>query len=93
MINYCANPDCGAEFLYLHEGELFVIRLPDNGVQHYWLCPACAPIFRLTYDPSEGSKVVAKSGGPDSTPSIVRMAIGKPAGIETVSSGSLRKVA
>jgi hypothetical protein len=23
MLSFCANPDCGAEFLYLHEGEVF----------------------------------------------------------------------
>lgn len=65
MVTNCANPDCDAEFLYLHEGELFVIELPDKGAAHYWLCPSCAPYMRVVYDPSEGAKVVAKSGVAD----------------------------
>jgi hypothetical protein len=93
MISFCSNPECGSPFLYLHEGELFVIRLPDNAVQHYWLCPACAPFFHLIHDPATGAKVVKNSGVLDAARSIVRMAIKKPAGSETVYSGSFRKVA
>jgi hypothetical protein len=61
MISNCANPDCGAEFLYLHEGELFVIELPDKGVAHYWLCPSCARRMRLVYDRTGAMRLVAKS--------------------------------
>jgi hypothetical protein len=64
MVTNCANPNCSAEFLYLHEGEVFVIELPDNSVEHYWLCPSCARYLRVAYDESGGVKVVAKSGVP-----------------------------
>lgn len=92
MVSYCANPDCGTEFLYLHEGELFVIELPHDGVEYYWLCPSCAPDMRVVYNPSEGAKVEAKSGILDAARSIVHMAIKKPAGSETVYKGSSRHV-
>lgn len=72
MVTNCVNPDCDAEFLYLHEGELFVIKLPDNGVEPYWLCPSCAPYMRVVYDPSGGAKVVAKAGLLRVARSIVR---------------------
>jgi hypothetical protein len=60
MVFNCANPACSAEFLYLYEGELFVIELPNRTVQRYWLCAACAPSMRVVYDPGEGVKVVPR---------------------------------
>jgi hypothetical protein len=60
MLFNCVNPDCGADFLYLYEGELIVIELPDRTVRRYWLCGACAPYMRVVYDPCEGVKLVAK---------------------------------
>jgi hypothetical protein len=60
MLLSCANPNCSAEFLYLYEGELILIELPDRTVQRYWLCGACAPYMRVVYDSSEGVKIVAK---------------------------------
>jgi len=92
MVSHCANADCGAEFLYLHEGELFVIELPDNGVEDYWLCPSCAPYVRVVYDPSEGARVVSKSGVLDVARSVVHLPIRKPAGSERDYKGSSRKV-
>ncbi len=61
MVHFCANRDCDAEFLYLHEGVLFVIELPGDGVEYYWLCPSCAPIMRVVCDASGDAKVVRKS--------------------------------
>jgi hypothetical protein len=92
MVSFCANPDCGAEFLYLHEGELFVIELSHNGAEYYWLCPSCAHDMRVVYDPSEGAKVEAKSDILDAARSTVLRAIKKPAGSETVYKGSSRHV-
>ncbi len=60
MVKNCANPDCGAEFLYLHEGELFVIASPDHHVDNYWLCPLCAPSMRVVYDASQGARLVPR---------------------------------
>jgi hypothetical protein len=92
MVSFCANPDCGAGFLYLHEGELFVIELPHDGVECYWLCSSCAPYMRVGYDASGRAKVVAKSGALDAARPIVRMAIKKPAGSEIAYKGSSRHV-
>jgi hypothetical protein len=60
MVLNCANPNCAAEFLYLYEGELFLIELPNRTVERYWLCGACSPSMRVVYEPAEGVKVIAK---------------------------------
>ena len=67
-VSNCANPDCDAEFLYLHEGELFVIELPDKNVAYYWLCPSCATNLRVVFDPVEGARVIAHLDSRDGTP-------------------------
>lgn len=67
-VSNCANPECDAAFLYLHEGELFVIELPDKSVACYWLCPSCAKYLRVVFDPEEGAKVIAKLDSRDGTP-------------------------
>jgi hypothetical protein len=82
MLFNCANPECSAEFLYLYEGELIVIELPDRTVQRYWLCGACAPRLRVLYDPREGVKIVAKD-----------VQLKKVAGGETDCDGSFHKAA
>ena len=68
MVSNCANPECNAEFLYLHDGELFVIELPDKKVAYYWLCPSCARNLRVVFDPVEGAKVIANLDIFDGTP-------------------------
>lgn len=47
MVSQCANPDCGAPFLYLREGKLFAVRRPglsarQGRVEYFWLCGNCA---------------------------------------------------
>ena len=64
----CASPECDAEFLYLHEGELFVIELPDKSVAYYWLCPSCATNLRVVFDPAEGARVIANLDNRDEPP-------------------------
>jgi hypothetical protein len=57
----CANPACGAHFLYLHEGRIFNFPFSDDGtpgkglgrVEHFWLCGRCAA--SLTVVMNEGS--------------------------------------
>jgi hypothetical protein len=90
MVSFCANPECGAEFLYLHEGELFVIELPHDGVECYWLCAACARDLRVVYNLPEGAKVVPKATVLHAANSSAGRAIRKPAASETVRHGSSR---
>jgi hypothetical protein len=58
MLSKCANPDCAAPFLYLHQGKLFRLDADSalNGhsaidskskkscrqVEFFWLCHGCA---------------------------------------------------
>lgn len=75
MVSNCANPECGADFLYLHEGELFVIKLPDETVQLSWLCPLCAPYMNVVCDADGEVRVVARSGVFDKARSIAETVI------------------
>lgn len=60
MLLNCANSKCPAQFLYLYEGELFILQLPNRTVERYWLCKACSPFMRVVYDLAEGVKVIPK---------------------------------
>jgi hypothetical protein len=44
MVSQCANPGCGAEFLYFHDGRLFAAprRNSPAGIEYFWLCAHCA---------------------------------------------------
>lgn len=47
MVSECANPGCGAQFLYFGEGKLLAIRRHTSStsgshVQFFWLCGDCA---------------------------------------------------
>lgn len=62
MLSKCANPNCSANFLYLHEGRLFRSESAmDDGfvsndagmkksprrIEFFWLCSNCAPRMTL----------------------------------------------
>jgi hypothetical protein len=47
MVSECANPGCGAQFLYFGEGKLVTLRRPvqspsGSHVEFFWLCGDCA---------------------------------------------------
>lgn len=47
MVSECANPGCGAQFLYFGEGKLIALprqRSSPSGsrVEFFWLCGDCA---------------------------------------------------
>lgn len=54
MVSKCANPDCSAPFLYLHDGRIYALRsksqresdVTDAVAERYWLCGNCSA--RLT---------------------------------------------
>jgi hypothetical protein len=49
MISQCANPECGAPFVYLREGQVLALRsnLHSAQVEFYWLCGECSARLRL----------------------------------------------
>ncbi len=63
MVSKCANPNCPASFLYLHQGKLFRMavetgktdglspetRRAQSHVQFYWLCDDCSATMTLAY--------------------------------------------
>ncbi len=47
MVSECANPACGAQFLYFGEGKLLALRRQTTSaagshVEFFWLCGDCA---------------------------------------------------
>ena len=60
MLSKCANPECSAVFLYLHEGKIFYLApTPEvqiaTGMQHpnlherFWLCSQCSKVMTLVW--------------------------------------------
>lgn len=63
MVSKCANPECSAQFRYLHQGQLFQRdTLPlDQGdpsgrrhVEFFWLCEECSTKMTLVYSKERG---------------------------------------
>lgn len=61
MVSRCANPSCGAQFKYLHEGRLYHFVSNDKrvgpptsqssvGVPFWWLCARCCLAMALIHD-------------------------------------------
>ena len=67
MLLNCANPNCSAEFLYLYDGELFVIELPNRTVERYWLCRECAGSMTVNYVARDGVRVIPRNVAKNST--------------------------
>ena len=51
MVSQCANPGCGAPFLYLRDGRLVAIRragtTSSGSVEFFWLCGTCATHLKI----------------------------------------------
>lgn len=74
MVSQCANPDCGAPFLYLREGKLFVV--PRTGtsanhskVEYFWLCGNCAAKLKITS--SHDYEVLLTPGAQDQVEQLI----------------------
>lgn len=78
MLAKCANPSCSTPLVYLREGKIFMVELPQpqfevrsatpakpkavNRVEHFWLCGQCSGEMTLTYDRQRGVEIVRKTG-------------------------------
>lgn len=56
MLAKCANPLCGAHFLYLKQGRIYNVPVYETDarscmgprrVEHFWLCSACCLTLTL----------------------------------------------
>ena len=70
MLQKCVNPECDAQFRYLHQGKIFEVETqylgsraanpqgrPGNGkghVERCWLCDRCAAHNILRFDADRG---------------------------------------
>jgi hypothetical protein len=57
MLSKCANPECTARFLYLHQGKVFKFATSkDPGdpcgpkIEYFWLCGSCARDLTLVFN-------------------------------------------
>ena len=87
VLQNCANPGCGAQFRYLHEGKLFEIEIQyfdspsanDQGklangkgqIERCWLCDECAAYIALRFDRQRGVVMVSSFGDSDEKPVIL----------------------
>lgn len=65
MVSQCANPACGAQFLYFGEGQLITIRRPahdhtESNVEFFWLCGACAAEMTFEISPDGSANLVPR---------------------------------
>lgn len=82
MLAKCANPICGAHFLYLKQGRIFNVpvycadypsRTAPQRVEHFWLCSNCCTTLTLTWRDGQAVvqaryRLLTEGGGPGSTP-------------------------
>ena len=77
-LHKCVNPDCSAQFRYLHQGRLFEIEIQyletaDSAgqatlrhgkgyVERCWLCDQCVTHITLCFDPRRGLVVASSLG-------------------------------
>ena len=60
MVSKCANPECSAKFLYLHQGKIYLLTPPrelENMSEHewglleerFWLCDRCCKTLKVVW--------------------------------------------
>ena len=65
MLSSCANPECGAEFLYFRQGQLVPVPRratseTGSNVELFWLCGKCASHLDLQVALDGGVNVVSR---------------------------------
>lgn len=72
MLSKCANPSCDTPLHYLRDGKVFQVEMMGRPVpidqrralrrvEHFWLCGRCSESQTLTYDHTNGVRVLPKS--------------------------------
>ena len=49
MITCCANQDCSTGYRDSAGGNMYSVNRPQ-GLEFFWLCPRCAPLYDLSFD-------------------------------------------
>ena len=56
MVSQCANPECGAKFLYFRDGQVVAVEprenSPKSAVELFWLCNDCVQRMRMKVGPN-----------------------------------------
>jgi hypothetical protein len=62
VVSHCANPDCGAPFLYLRDGKLFAVPRPNSksAIEYFWLCGACSTQLELEFGQQDQLPIVVQ---------------------------------
>ena len=60
MVSQCANPGCGAPFLYFRDGRLFAAPRKNSpaGIEYFWLCAHCAQDVDLKFSERDNEPTV-----------------------------------
>ena len=64
MLAKCTNPGCSNVFRYFGTGKLFRLKgkQSDRGhIEHFWLCPDCAPLMTIAVEPDGKAVVIARA--------------------------------
>jgi len=80
MVSQCANPACGAQFLYFGQGQLITVRRPahthtESSVEFFWLCGACAAEMTVEVAP-DGAVTLAPRPDPEGPKHYQTMEVG-----------------
>ncbi len=64
MVSQCANPGCGAPFLYFRDGKLFAVRrsgaADQERVEFFWLCGECNVRLKMEVTPGGETNLVPR---------------------------------
>lgn len=64
MLAKCTNPGCSHVFRYFGTGKLFRLKRKQREraqMEHFWLCPDCAPSMTIAVEPDGKPVVIPRS--------------------------------
>ena len=72
MVSQCANPACGAQFLYFGEGQLITVRRHEqhagSAIEFFWLCGDYVMRLSLEVGPDGSVNLAPRHLEPSSSP-------------------------
>lgn len=67
MVSQCANPECGAKFLYFRDGQVVAVEpredSPKSAVELFWLCKDCVQHMCMKIGPNGNMALVSRYAG------------------------------
>jgi len=64
MVSQCANPECGAKFLYFRGGQVVAVEpredSPGSVIELFWLCKDCVQRMTMKIRPNGSMDLVPR---------------------------------